>query len=479
LPGVSFWRNLQPELESGGTYGMAQYEQKIDSREFEVASADQYSSASTGDAPADSTEIVVRVWGAEPNVALTWKTENVLVYMIADLVGVSAGRVAEAASTTLAAHFDSSRQALVAAKRIQTSILEFVPCRPGERIAAAILIYRPRSSDLTGFSVELVRLALANAKPGQILLAENVSQHLRGLPGIEFRAVAGLTGDEATGLSELMWTTPERLALLANSVVDVAVPRSSDSPPLGATLIVHSPITRRTSSNEAVRPVMGDFVVKDLSETASQRAGQIPDITQDRAPVFEGFRESQSSAFTDGLDEFGERPLITRTRVILGIVALVLVAAIIAVLFRPGQVSKRPLPAQQDQTVGTESPDKQPPTVASEPEAKEPQPGPTTDKPQAKVPVVVSQPQTSSKAKADNRVKNKRDSSEEPAALEEYGGYSLKDIPTLLEFAKTDAGKGNYVNARREYSTILKLQPKNQEAKEGLYRLDLIQKDRQ
>jgi class 3 adenylate cyclase len=136
--------------------------------------------------------------------SVRWKTENVLVYMIADLVGVSAGRVAEAASAALAAQFDSFRQALVAAKRIQTSILELVACRPGERIAAAILIYQPRSSDVTGFSVELVRLALENAKPGQILVADNVSQRLRDLPGIEFRVVGGLTGDEQTGLSEFV-----------------------------------------------------------------------------------------------------------------------------------------------------------------------------------------------------------------------------------------------------------------------------------
>jgi hypothetical protein len=45
--------------------------------------------------------------------------------------------------------------------------------------------------------------------------------------------------------------------------------------------------------------------------------------------------------------------------------------------------------------------------------------------------------------------------------------------------AQTDAGQDHYVNARNEYSTILQLQPNNQEAKEGLRRLDIIQKDRQ
>jgi hypothetical protein len=463
---------------------MAQYEQKTDSREFEVANPEQYPSAWGADAHADATEIAIRLWGGPRNAPLTWKADSVLVYMIADLVGASGGRVAEASHAVMAAQFDSSRQALVAARRIQTSILEFVACRAGERVGAAILIYHPMSSDLTGFSGELVQLALVKAKPGQILLADNVSQRLRDLPGIEFRTVDARTGDGQTGLLELMWTTEERLALLADSVVDVAEPPSSAGPAMGATLIVNSPsvnspITRRGPSNEAAPPVMGasDFVVKDGSETASRRAGQSQNTAQNRAPVFEELQDSPGNPLTEGLDDFGEQPFLTRTRVILGVVALVLVGALIAVLFRPTHVSKSPLPPQQDQTSATESPATQP--RPTEPEAKTAQPEPEPVKPQVKVPVVVTPPQKPTKVTPDNRVKIKKDDSEEPAPLEEYGGYSQKDIPTLLDFAKTDAGKGNYANARKEYSIILKLQPKNQDAKDGLRRLDMLPTVRQ
>jgi hypothetical protein len=470
---------------------MAQYEPKIDSREFEVANLDQYPSAWGADAGADATEIAIRLWGGPRNAPLTWKADSVLVYMIADLVGASGGRVAEASHAVMAAQFDSSRQALVAARRIQTSILEFVACRPGEPVGAAILIYHPMSSDLTGFSGELVQPALVKAKPGQILLADNVSQRLRDLPGIEFRTVDARTGDGQTGLSELMWTTPERLALLADSVVDLAEPPSSAGPAMGATLIVNSPgvnspsvnspITRRTKSIEVVPPVMGagDFVVKDGSATASRRASQVPNTAQSRAPVFEELQDSDSpgNSLTEGLDEFGEQPFLTRTRVILGVVALVLVGALIAVLFRPTHVSKRPLPPQPEQTSTTEQPVTQPPP---EPD-KTAQPEPEPVKQQAKVPVVVTPPQRRTKPTTDNRDKNKKppEDLEEPAPLEEYGGYSQKDIPTLLDFAKTDAGKGNYANARKEYSIILKLQPKNQDAKDGLHRLDILPSDRQ
>jgi hypothetical protein len=472
---------------------MAQYQPKIDSREFEVANPDRYPSPWGGDPGADATEIAIRLWGADRSdrsLPVSWNTDSILVYMVADLVGASGGRVADSALPVMAASFEGSRQALVAAKRIQTSLLEFMACRDGDRVGAAILIYHPRSSDLAGFSGDLVQLALRRAKAGQILLADHVSQRLRDIPGIEFRASAALSGDGQVGLAELMWTTPERLALLADSVVDEAPPpgappQSSDIPPVGATLIVHSPITRRQPSPVVAPPVMGgggDFVVKDSPRTASQRTGQIPNITQDRTPVFEPRQQSSDSSLTDGLDEFGERPFLTRTRVILGVVALVLVAAVIAVLFRPTQVSKRPLPLQQEPNVGTDSPGTQP--RAAEPDARTTDPEPpvvkTEVKPDGTLPVVVSPPLKTPRKLVDSRVKTKKDKDvvEEPPPAppppSEIGGFSQKDIPELLRMAQSDAGAGNYEKAKAEYKKVLLLQPGNQDAKDGMHRLDLI-----
>jgi hypothetical protein len=470
---------------------MAQYEQNIDSREFEVANPDKYPSAWGGDIAADATEIAIRLWGVDRpdrSVPLSWNTDSILVYMVADLVGASGGRVTDSPRTVMAANFDGSRQALIAAKRIQTSLLEFMACREGERVGAAILIYHPRSSDLAGFSGEMVQSALRRAKPGQILLADNLSQRLRDVPGIEFRAAAALTGDGQSGradsgLAELVWTTPERLALLADSVVDeplppIPTPQNSDFPPVGATLIVQSPITRREPSNAGVPPVMSaaDFVVKDSPRTSSQRTGQIPNITQDRTPVFEPLQESPDGSLMDGLDDFGERPFLTRTRVILALVAVVLVAAVIAVLFRPTPVSKRPLPAQPAETVETENPVTQPRPV--EPDTKTVQPESTEAKPQAKVPVVVTPPPKSPKTVADNRVKAKKEVVDEPPPQPpppvETGGFSQKDIPDLLRMAQSDAGAGNYEKAKMEYKKVLLLQPGNQDAKDGIRRLDLI-----
>src|SRR5580658_7921929 len=315
---------------------MAQYEQKTDSREFEVANPDQHPGPQnlgpwSETPPADAADIAIRLWSAarlDRPVALTWKADSVLVYMIADLVTASRGRIAEESPAVMAAHFDTCRQALVAAKRIQTSILEFLACRPGERVGSAILIYQPRTADPAGPSSEMVQYELGQAKPGQILLAESVSQRLRDLPGIEFLAAApsGVTGDESTGLTELIWTTPEQVALLRESAGDGvgqqnAEPPRDDGAPVGATLIVDSPFARRGPSNENLPdvPATADYIVRNGSEARSRRAGQLPP----------DFRSSPGSSSTDlslTEGEFGERALFTRamftrTRIILGVAA--------------------------------------------------------------------------------------------------------------------------------------------------------------
>jgi hypothetical protein len=473
---------------------MAQYEQKTDSREFEVANPDQSMGGWGGNSPAEAADIAIRLWGparSDRRGPLTWKTESVLVYMIADLVSASRGRIAEDSATVLAAHFDSCRQAVVAAKRVQTAILEFLTCRPGERTGGAILIYQPRTADATGPSGDAVQLELGQAKPGQILLAENVSRRLRDVPGMEFLSPpaggsghgptglpeagltqAGLTqaGLTQAGLTELVWTTPERVALMRESVGDGAEPMGPDAPPVGATLIVDSPFARRGLTNEAAPPTVRtrDYIVRDRPETASR-------------PVT-GLTQKASSSLTEEL-ELDERPLFTRTRVIFGVVGVVLVAALIAVLFFPTRVAKPqipPTPPQQDQTAGTATgstgtnDQKTPPTV--EPPAKLGQPEPETTKPAAKLPVTVTKPP------ADTRAKNKKetqDTSEPPPVVEESGSLSKGDIPGLLRMALKDTGDGEYEKARREYKKVLSLEPKNQQAIDGIIKLDKIQRDQQ
>jgi len=57
-------------------------------------------------------------------------------------------------------------------------------------------------------------------------------------------------------------------------------------------------------------------------------------------------------------------------------------------------------------------------------------------------------------------------------------GFSEKDIPVLVRMAESDAGAGNYANARREeYDIILHLDPNNAAAKQGSRKLSLSEQD--
>jgi hypothetical protein len=68
---------------------------------------------------------------------------------------------------------------------------------------------------------------------------------------------------------------------------------------------------------------------------------------------------------------------------------------------------------------------------------------------------------------------------EEPEAQADSGGLSQSDVPGLLSMARKDAGDGKYEKAGREFRTILKLQPNNPDARDGLRKLNLAQKDQQ
>jgi hypothetical protein len=56
-----------------------------------------------------------------------------------------------------------------------------------------------------------------------------------------------------------------------------------------------------------------------------------------------------------------------------------------------------------------------------------------------------------------------------------YDGMTQKDIPRLLQWARSDAGNGNYAKAAQEYRVILQLQPYNADAREGLRKIQVAQ----
>ena len=67
--------------------------------------------------------------------------------------------------------------------------------------------------------------------------------------------------------------------------------------------------------------------------------------------------------------------------------------------------------------------------------------------------------------------------SKPPKRASEYQGMSEKDIPLLLRKAEKDAGAGNYDDARREFDIVLHLDPGNAEAKQGMRKLELSERE--
>ena len=79
----------------------------------------------------------------------------------------------------------------------------------------------------------------------------------------------------------------------------------------------------------------------------------------------------------------------------------------------------------------------------------------------------------------ETNTEDSKDTSEQPAVVDESGNWALSDIPRLLAMAGNDMGDGKYDKARREYRIVLRLQPKNQPALDGVSKLNKIQSDQQ
>jgi len=432
---------------------MAPFEPKTDSKEFEVALPERAGTNSLG-ATRSGADLTIRLWRqdrAADSTPLTWNSENVLVYMIADLIAVSYGRLASELPSAMTAHFEKTNQALVAAKRIQLAILEFVSCSTGDYLGAAILIHPPVA---TGFSAGMTQNALRLSEPGQIILSETLSRIARDLPGTELRPVAALTtgGTEHSGLSELVWASAEQIAKLRESA-RASSTRVSTAPQVGATMIVNAP--------------MGAPVESDRRETEKGRLAP--------TPLPDRFVPSREGAFEDGLADFQERrSFITKTRLVVGAVALVVIGAAVA-LFYPQSGSKLPTKPPDTQTVETQ------PTPAASPEPASPSPPPTVQPIPNPTPSIsvrkapkppAPKDQVSEKETAKKAVDTPIQGFE---GISTYDGMTQRDIPRLLQWARSDAGNGRYEKAGQEYRVILQLQPNNPDAKEGLRKLQLAQ----
>jgi hypothetical protein len=392
----------------------------------------------TSQPSSNTTRLAVRVWSST-RAALHWKSESALVYMLTDLMAASGGVPDEDSEIGLVASFEQPSEAFRAAKRIQWSVLEYSQQKPENCLGAAIAVYHASDLHRSEAAQGIVAL-LEQAKPSQIFLAAAAANLLQGIPGLQLRKRAGpsLAASELEReAQELVWTTPQTQRRVQELLKQAA-----------------RKVTPKTEPVAASEPTV------DLAREALR-----PTPTQIHATLF---RVDHPSAIEPAaMDILGDEQEAApdsgapKSHLLWWLLPAVAVLAVVAGLLMLAQTPKKPVlpetPASPQQAIPNAAPER--PETLPQPAAEQPPPSP-----EAKTPSKPTVPEHSSHPKI-------------VAKVTEYQGFSEKDIPVLIRMAESDAGAGNYANARREYDIILHLDPNNAAAKQGSRKLSLSEQD--
>jgi hypothetical protein len=398
-----------------------------------------------------AADISIRLWTPAQLRAnssdVSWKTASNLVCMISDVVTAAQGNPADELRAGMSAHFSSAAQALKAAKSIERSIIEFCKRRPNDCFGAAVVVHRP--IELRPFlegdpgPVSPAHSLLRQAQPGQIFVSQETYEHLRDLPGLQFRA---LNADAATGGdNELLWTSTENYAHFATQLQN-AVRRQ----PIGLT-------PDPDAASESVRAA-------EPFKTEPHRTQ--PPKTKTSGLQATAFPTARLSVLDPNEAEVSwmasHRLLVSLAAV--GVLALATLYALPALRKSPPPAnsirsqSNDSQPAPRQEALPNTTPSNTAPAAAPSPESATIAPPAASSLRKPKTP---AQPIQSSPKPA------------EPKPAGEYAGFTAKDIPGLLKKAEADAGAGDYENGRREFDIVLHLDPNNQAAKTGMSRLNL------
>ena len=391
--------------------------------------------------PACLARLLLRVW-PPTRFDLSWTSESPLTSLISDLISASDGILVDD-SPGMVAQFANAPQALKAAKRIQWSLLEFCKHRPELCLGAAAVIYDPAEflPGLHGRAAQEPAALLEHAKPAQILVTASASNQLHGAPGVDLRELpyVGRGSSDWRGLQELLWTSSVNLEQIQRALKDAA--------------------------QKVVLPedrVLASEPTADLSSTGAYR-GAPPTRVRDEPPLLSepGKHEllSELVEHEPALEGAGSR-ILWWSLAAAGVLAVLLTVALVprlrtkpAVLGSPTVVPAAP--------VAEPAPVKEEPPPAAPPESTPVSPPKMAD--EQKTPARHSPSDQSARVQAKKAA--------------EYEGLTEKDIPMLLRMAENHAGAGNYEDARREFSIVLHLDPSNAEAKQGMRKLELSERE--
>lgn len=393
-------------------------------------------------APSPLARLALRLWTPTSS-ELSWASESTVTHLITDLICASDGVLVED-TPGMVAQFANPAQAFKAAKRIQWSLVEFCRHCPNLCLGAAAVIYDPTEClpGLHGNPSQDPTAVLEQAKPAQILGTGNASKQLRRIPGLQLREFSSRRHGSAEWreLQELLWTSSANLERVQETLKNAA---------------------RRVGRQD--EQALASEPTADLSSADAYRAASPTQVRAQPPLVSEPGRDGL-------LPEFVEREPFwedVRSRALWWLLAVGVLGILVTAVLLP-RLRTKPVVLERPTAVPT-APVTGPGTV------KEESPPPSEPLPET-VPASPQKSADGQKMSARHPASDQQPhgQSRKPA---EYEGLTEKDVPLLLRMAEKHAGAGNYEDARREFNTVLHLDPNNAEAKQGLRKLELSEQE--